>query len=74
MVNFNKFNNPQLENLHNWLKDLKKTTEHIKEQNDNGIFFENDIETLLNSIDQADLQCKRIDDDFELILLCGDKI
>lgn len=55
--------------MNNWLDDAVTTTQHIKQQDEVGYFFEKDIEVLINALNQARLQCKMIDDNFVLNLL-----
>ena len=52
----------ELINLHNWLIKCIKTVEHVEQRNEVGYFFEKDIADVKNSLTQAQLSCKRMDD------------
>ena len=54
--------NPGMKNLDGWLTQAIKTIKHIEQQNDNGYFFEKDIADVKNSLTQAKLSCKRMDE------------
>jgi len=57
-----KIRKPGMINLDGWLTQATKTIKHIEQQQDSGYFFEKDIADVKNSLTQAKLSCRRMDE------------